>query len=184
MNYRGQIHMNMEVVNGNLTIYSPHWVNKLRNNGFVFWICILLQLWIITWPIIWLLEKRYEVVYSCWYASHIIEGDSNPIPARRYARGRDEFALSQFWAPAVKQAAWSRRQDGEVILLDDAQRLQGLTTTQILQARTCGSEAELERRRRVDRGDGTFVDSIVGLARGVSEVRQDWNMTMGWGENR
>jgi hypothetical protein len=25
------------------------------------------------------------------------------------------------------------------------------------------------------------VDSVIALARGVSEVRQDWNMTMGWG---
>lgn len=100
-----------------------------------------------------------------------------------YARGRDEHTLAEFWAPAVKQAAWTRRKDNEVILLEDAERLQGLSTEQILRARISDSEAEIERRRRVDRGDGTFVDSVVGLARGVSEVRQDWNLTMGWGGN-
>lgn len=177
-NYRGRITADIEIVNGKVTVYSPHWVNKLRNNRMVFWACIILQLWIITWPIIWLLEKRYAVVYSCWYSSL----NADDAPGRRvYARGCDEHTLAEFWAPAVKQAAWTRRKDGEVLLLQDAERLQGLTTEQILRARTCESEAELERRRRVDRGDGTFVDSVISLARGVSEVRQDWNMTMGWG---
>jgi hypothetical protein len=182
-NYRGRITAEMEIVNGKVTIYSPHWVNKLRNNWMVFWACIILQLWIITWPIIWLLEKKYAVVYSCWYSSHTVDEGTGAIARRIYARGRDEHSLAEFWAPAVKQAAWARRKDNEILLLQDAERLQGLTTEQVLRARTSESEAELERRRRVDRGDGTFVDSVIGLARGVSEVRQDWNMTMGWGGN-
>ncbi|RAO74270.1 uncharacterized protein BHQ10_010282 [Talaromyces amestolkiae] len=182
-NYRGQITAEMEIVNGKVTIYSPHWVNKLRNNWMVFWACIILQLWIITWPIIWLLEKKYAVVYSCWYSSHTVDEGTGAIARRIYARGRDEHTLAEFWAPAVKQAAWGRRKDNEILLLQDAERLQGLTTEQVLRARTTESDAELERRRRVDRGDGTFVDSVIGLARGVSEVRQDWNMTMGWGGN-
>lgn len=183
-NYRGKISAQLEIVNGKVTIYSPHWINKLRNHAVVFWICIILQLWIFTWPVIWMLEKKYAVVYSCWYSSYTVDDETGTTMRRVYARGRDEHALAAFWGPAVKQAAWSRRNDNEIILLDDAKRLQGLTTEQILRARTQASDAELERRRRVDRGDGTFLDSVIGLARGVSEVRQDWNMAMGWGGNR
>ncbi|OKL57238.1 hypothetical protein UA08_07406 [Talaromyces atroroseus] len=165
--YRGQITMRMEIVNGSLTIYSPHWINKLRNNRFVFWMCIILQLWCITWPVIWLLEKRYEVVRSCW----------------KYARGCDEHDLGEFWAPVVKQAAWGRRRYNEVIRLEDAQRAEGLTTAEILRVPIHDSEAEIERRERVNRGDGTFSDSVVGFVRGLSEVRRGWNLTAGWGEN-
>lgn len=179
-NYRGDITMRMEFANCSLTIYSPHWVNKLRNNKFVFWLCIVLQLWLVTWPIIWILEKRYEVVHSRWYASHTSE-QGGTARIKRYARGNDEHGLGELWAPAVKQAAWGHRQSGEVILWKDAQRVVGLTTSQVIRAPVHDSEAEIERRRRVDRGDGTFTDSVVGFVRGVSEVRQGWNSTMGWG---
>ncbi|KAE8550112.1 hypothetical protein EYB25_008643 [Talaromyces marneffei] len=171
-NYRGQITAEIQIINGKVTIYSPHWVNRMRNNWIVFWACIILQLWIITWPIIWLLEKKYAVVYSCWYSSHTIDAGIGAIARRTYARGRDEHTLAEFWAPAVKQAAWARRKDNEVLLLQDAERLQGLTTEQVLRARTTESEAELERRRRVDRGDGTFLDSVIGLARGRNGFAQ------------
>jgi hypothetical protein len=182
-NYRGQITMRLEIVNGNLTIYSPHWINKLRNNRFIFWICIILQLWCIAWPVIWLLEKRYEVVRSYWYASRTVGGGNGSTRTRRFARGRDERDLGEFWAPVVKQAAWGRRQYSEIILLEDAQRAEGLTTAEILRVPVHDSQAETERRQRVNRGDGTFSDSVVGFVRGLSEVRQSWNMTVGWGEN-
>lgn len=175
--------MQVDIANRNLTIYSPHWINKLRHNTFVFWICIVLQLWIITWPIIWLLEKRYEVVHSCWYVSRTIEDAGGSTRARIYACGRDEHALGEFWAPVVKQAAWKRRQYNEVISMEDAQRVEGLTTNQILSSSVLDSEAEIERRQRVERGDGTFSDSVLGFVRGLSEVRQGWNRNMGWGEN-
>lgn len=45
------------------------------------------------------------------------------------------------------------------------------------------SDAEIERRARVDRGEGGFMDSVVGLVRGVGEVQQDWRRAAGWGAN-
>jgi hypothetical protein len=168
----------MALANGSITVYSPHWINHLRINPFVFWICILTQLWIITWPVLWLLEHRYEAIFSEWHASRIhYDGETR---LKFYARGRDEADLATFWAPVVKQAAWTRRCGNEVLLLDDAYRLQGMTTEQVLSQRA-DSDAERERRVRVDRGEGSFVDSMVGLARGASEIGQSWNRTMGWG---
>jgi hypothetical protein len=184
INYRGAISMQLVVSKGTITVYSPHWINKLRNHGAVYWIFILTQLWILAWPVIWLLEKRYEIVDSSWYASRAVEDSAGHLRARTYAHGSDEHALGEFWAPAVKQAAWARRTNGEIVSREDAQRLQGLTTEQLLRG-TVESEtqAEIERRQRLQRGEGSFVDSVVGLARGVNEVRQEWNMSMGWGGN-
>ncbi|CRG91608.1 hypothetical protein PISL3812_08658 [Talaromyces islandicus] len=184
INYRGAISMQLVVSKSTITVYSPHWINRLRNHGVVYWVFILTQLWILAWPVIWLLERRYEVVNSSWYASCTEEDSTGHSRARTYAHGRDEHALGEFWAPAVKQAAWARRTNGEIVSRDDAQRLQGLTTEQLLRG-TVGSDsqAEIERRQRMQRGEGSFVDSVVGLARGVNEVRQGWNMSMGWGGN-
>lgn len=175
--------MQLVVSKGVITVYSPHWINKLRNHGVVYWIFILSQLWILAWPIIWVLEKRYEVVDSSWYASLAVDDRNGYTRARQYAHGRDENALGEFWAPAVKQAAWARRTDCELVLREDAERLQGLTTEQLLLGVSADTEAETERRQRMQRGEGSFMDSVVGLARGVNEVRQGWNMSMGWGGN-
>lgn len=184
INYRGSISMELVVAKSTITVYSPHWINKMRNHGVVYWIFIISQLWILAWPVIWLLEKRYEIVDSNWFASRVIEDDNGHTTPRTYAHGRDEHALGDFWAPAVKQAAWTRRANMEIVSREDAQRLQGLTTEQLLRGSTeSESQAEIERRQRMQRGEGSFVDNMVGLARGVNEVRQGWNMSMGWGGN-
>ncbi|QKX55113.1 uncharacterized protein TRUGW13939_02205 [Talaromyces rugulosus] len=182
-NYRGNISMQLVVSKSTITVYSPHWINKLRNHGVAYWVFIISQLWIFAWPVIWLLERRYEVVDSTWYASHGAEAHRDYSMARQYAQGRDENTLGEFWAPAVKQAAWARRTNSEIVSLADAERLQGLTTEQLLLGVSADTEAEVERRQRMQRGEGSFLDSVVGLARGVSEVRQEWNISMGWGGN-
>lgn len=182
LNYRGNINISQFSAHGTVTVYSPHWINRLRLNAFVWWIIVILQLWIITWPIIWLMEKRYEIAETTWNAA--LEADPTTGLAKCYAQGRDESELAQFWAPAVKQAAWTRRKrENGLLTRIDAERLQGLTTEQLLGLRDNPSGAESERRARVDRGEGGFVDGIIGLARGVSEISQDYRLRMGWGGN-
>ncbi|KAJ5112264.1 hypothetical protein N7532_000309 [Penicillium argentinense] len=180
LNYRGSVTFDQFSAHGSVTVYSPHWINRLRLNRFVWWTVVILQLWIITWPIIWLMEKRYEVASTQWNAA--LESDVTTGLRNCYAQGRDESQLAAFWAPAVKQAAWTRRQ-GDCALLTriDAERVQGLTTEQLLGLRENESAAEIERRERVNRGEGGFVDGIIGLARGVSEIHQDYRLRMGWG---
>ena len=182
LNYRGSVSFSCPVAQSSVTIYSPHWINRLRTNSFAWWVIVILQLWIVTWPVIWLLEKRYEVVHTRWNASLDVGSDTGLIKC--YARGRDEATLAEFWAPAVKQAAWSRR-CGEANLLTrlDAERVQGLSTDQLLSLRSSESQAELERRERVNRGEAGFFDNVVGLVRGVREVQQDFRLGMGWGAN-
>lgn len=183
LNYLGSTSFWLVKGHSTVTIYSPHWINRLRANNFIWWLFVILQLWIITWPIIWFMEKRYEIATTRWSAS--LDPGSETGMIRCYAQGRDESALAEFWAPAVMQAAWTRRQ-GEAGMLTrlDAERLQGLSRDELLGlGRRGDSDAERERRERVNRGEGGFVDGVVGLVRGVSEVRQDWRLAMGWGGN-
>lgn len=183
LNYLGSTSFWLVKGHNTVTIYSPHWINRLRANNFVWWLFVILQLWIITWPIIWLMEKRYEVARTRWNAS--LDPGSETGLIKCYAQDRDESALAEFWAPAVMQAAWTRRQgEGSMLTRLDAERLQGLSRDELLGlSRREDSAAERERRGRVNRGEGGFVDGVVGLVRGVSEVRQDWRLTMGWGGN-
>ncbi|KAJ6103206.1 hypothetical protein N7486_005633 [Penicillium sp. IBT 16267x] len=182
LNYLGSVDFTFTVAQQSVTIYSPHWINRLRANRYIWWIFVILQLWIITWPIIWLLEKRYELVHTRWHSS--INHDMNSGLIKEYARGRDEATLGEFWGPAVKRMAWSQRcGQGNTLTRMDAERVQGLDTDQLLGLQRGDSEAERERRERVNRGDAGFVDHMVGFVRGVGEVGQGWRLTAGWGAN-
>ncbi|KAJ5232812.1 hypothetical protein N7468_005768 [Penicillium chermesinum] len=182
LNYHGQISCKAVLAQQSVTIFSPHWINRLRANRYIWWIVVILQLWIISWPIIWFLERRYEVAHTTWNAARDAGAENGLVHC--YPQGRDPAMLAEYWAPAVKQAAWSRRRGEDNTLTRlDADRLQGLSNNQLLGMDRHDSQAELERRARVDRGEGGFMDSVVGLVRGVGEVHQDWQMAVGWGNN-
>lgn len=139
LNYEGDIKIRASIHDNTVTVYSAHWINQLRQNPFVYWFCIIMQLWIITWPVILLLERRYHVVQSRWWSSREeSEDDRNrndesgssilPLPSfvRRnlfYAGGRGEEELAAFYAPIVMEAAWEQRHGG-VLTDSDIRRLQ------------------------------------------------------------
>ncbi|KAJ0419568.1 major facilitator superfamily domain-containing protein [Aspergillus carlsbadensis] len=116
--YQGHISITHTLSNGQVTIYSPHWINNLRNNRFVYWACIILQLWILTWPVIWIMERRYDIVRSEWYSSRCVPDPTPENPARGkkiYAGGFDEATAAEMWAPVVREAAFQGRCNGEFL---------------------------------------------------------------------
>ncbi|KAF7590007.1 hypothetical protein BBP40_003451 [Aspergillus hancockii] len=120
LNYQGNIQISTSFSNPSFTVYSPHWINRARNNSFVYYTCLILQLWLITWPIIWLLERRYAVVDSVWLFSR--EVGTQQV----YARDRDEAGIADDLAPVVTQAAWERRLDGRFLTDQDMRLLRRL----------------------------------------------------------
>ncbi|KAJ5902336.1 hypothetical protein N7495_002864 [Penicillium taxi] len=125
INYRGQVEITTSTHNNFITIYSPHWINYLRNNSFVWWLCFFSQLWIITQIVITFSKSHYEVVHSVWRSSSEVKDTSMPSGFRKvYARGRDETKLADFWAPAVIQAASDQLNGGQTLTEESIQRLQ------------------------------------------------------------
>ncbi|KAB8236585.1 uncharacterized protein BDW43DRAFT_240763 [Aspergillus alliaceus] len=120
LNYQGNIQISTSFSNQSFTVYSPHWINRARNSNFIYWICLILQLWLITWPIIWFLERRYAVVGSVWLFSREVGSQ------RVYARDRDEADIAEDLAPVVTQAAWERRLDGKFLTDQDMRLLRRL----------------------------------------------------------
>ncbi|KAL2835587.1 hypothetical protein BJY01DRAFT_252547, partial [Aspergillus pseudoustus] len=124
--YQGQITITHSLSNGAVTIYSPHWINNLRNNRAVYWICIILQLWLLTWPVIWLMERKYDVVRSEWYSSRIVRDPTPEQPSRGkkiYAGGFDEATAAEMWAPVVREAAFQGRTNGEFLGAEEIEQL-------------------------------------------------------------
>ncbi|KAL3439702.1 major facilitator superfamily domain-containing protein, partial [Aspergillus insuetus] len=124
--YQGHISITHTLSNGLVTIYSPHWINTLRNNRFVYWLCIILQLWILTWPVIWLMERRYDVVRSEWHSSRCVSDPTPENPGRGkkiYAGGFDEATAAEMWAPVVREAAFQGRCNGEFLGGEEIEQL-------------------------------------------------------------
>ncbi|EEQ88310.1 hypothetical protein RJZ56_000465 [Blastomyces dermatitidis] len=172
LNYRGRISIELHTHNAHLTVYSPSLINKLRINTFVWWACIILQLWILTWPLLILLEKRYEPVTATWYAWY----------NEQHACGLSEAMWLNVFTPVIKRSVLARAKDGEMVGLEEAQ---GAVYEAERVARgevgSTESESERERRERMQRGQGSWTDSLVGVVRGVAEVGREYNQAVGWG---
>ncbi|PLB41594.1 uncharacterized protein BDW47DRAFT_56474 [Aspergillus candidus] len=184
LNYEGTITIEPVLLGSRVTVYSPHWINKLRNNAFAFWACIILQLWILTWPVIWLLEKRYEVVRTQWLFSRtsfehtgerISEHSVRVIRHTEYAAGKDEMGVAEMWAPVVRQAAWEKKLGGCTLVKDEISALKA---------------RDEERRARAQTGGNEWVErtqAVMGVARGLMGVPGGSTTTGGrggWGRDR
>ncbi|KAK1146626.1 hypothetical protein N8T08_002699 [Aspergillus melleus] len=121
LNYRGKVEVSTAIANRSFTVYSPHWINRARNNPWIFYGCLLLQLWILTWPVLWLLERKYRVVESEWRFSRP-SGANN----KTFAQGRSEAEVAKDVAPVVTQAAWERRRAGNILTAEEVDTLRRL----------------------------------------------------------
>lgn len=144
----------------------------MRNDRVVSTLCIALQLWIVALPVIWLLERRYEVVRSVWWSSREVAdaiATAASGPRKVYACGRNEEELAGFWAPIVMQAAWERRK-GCTLTEEDLGRLQ---------------------RRKERLGRMRWMESLDGRVTGAGSrvtlkgplVLGGYNSQAGWGAN-
>ncbi|RAL16179.1 uncharacterized protein BO97DRAFT_403307 [Aspergillus homomorphus CBS 101889] len=168
--YQGHVHVSPSLANGMITIYSPHWINRLRNHGFVYWACIILQLWFITWPVIWFLERRYEVVRSEWFSSQLVCDPAHPDGQRKvYAGNQDELTAAETWAPVVREAVWQGRKGGDILGEEEVERLRRLG---IQRREAVGQGGELIRR-------GQAVLGLMGI-RNIGGV----DVTGAWGADR
>ncbi|PGH09174.1 hypothetical protein GX51_00928 [Blastomyces parvus] len=172
LNYRGHIHIEIRTHNAHLTVYSPSLLNKLRTNTFVWWACVILQLWILTWPLLILLEKRYEPITATWYAQY------DEIAAC----GISESMWLTIFSPVIKRSVLARAKDGEIIGIEEARVAQAEEERLARgEAGRMESESERERRERLQSGQGNWADSLVGVVRGVAEVGREYNQAVGWG---
>lgn len=121
LNYRGKVEVSTSIANESVTIYSPHWINRARNNPWIFYGCLLLQLWIVTWPVLWLVERKYRVVESEWRFSR-----PSGAHGKSFAAGRSEAEVAKEVAPVVTQAAWERRRTGNVLTGEEVDTLRRL----------------------------------------------------------
>lgn len=186
-NYRGDISITYPVRSRATVIMSDHWLNRYRHNKYIWWTCVLLQLWIFTWPLLWVMTKRWEVFFvnwpsriyrntdGTWPTAHdedtewVHEGHPTDSGNVRVAN-MTERDLVEYWRLAIQMAAESRKRG----TLTDADR----RITQAIEERA-------SQRRGGDNfavgNSNAFLASATGLLSGVQEVMTRSQTLRGWG---
>ncbi|KAI4225186.1 MAG: hypothetical protein L6R36_004090 [Xanthoria steineri] len=185
-NYRGNIAITYPVCHRATTIVSDHWINRYRHNKYIWWICVILQLWIFTWPVLWLMTKRWEIFsveWPCriyqqpdgsWPVAHEFhphiwwhEGRETNDRRVRVAHITEEEWVEQ-WRLAVQLAAEGKKRGA----LNQADRR---------------IAAEVEARSRQGTADRNiapetgFMVAATGLLTGVQGLMGQSRMAAGWG---
>lgn len=103
-NYRGHLQVSFPVSHNRVMVYSPCWQNRLRDKIWLRWIFYLTFLWIFSWPYLWFVTRRWEVVvtqfpYSCC-----------PDCGNRKFVTKSEKDFFEEWKPSLRRAVLGKWQ--------------------------------------------------------------------------
>lgn len=161
-NYRGHLDVGFPVTLNRVTVYSPCWQNKLRDKTWLRWIFYLTFLWIFSWPYLWFVTRRWEVLttqfpYSC-----------DPACGNRKFVTKSEKAFFEEWRSSLRRAVLGKMQGW----VDEEYKL--ATEEAMRQA------APNALQRNPSTGNA-WADGALGLLHHAVEARRDVAMAGGWG---
>ncbi|KAI9713020.1 MAG: hypothetical protein M1820_001005 [Bogoriella megaspora] len=203
-NYRGKVDFSIKTDNDTFTIYSDHWMNRFYNNRYVYWLCIILFLWIITWPVLLLCTGRFSVIRSDWpykrsltklqarsqlveYQNADVAEESDDAAAENpNFTGRitpDGRKLYLHYASISEQEfleTW-----GPVIIDAAFARKQGCVTQEdyrrVMQLREASRNNAPTQQQEPRRTGNAVVDTAVGIFAGIAGVVDERDRAIGWG---
>ena len=176
-NYRGRLSVQFALDPYSVTISTPHWLNRARNNWYIYYFCVITQLWIFTWPLLFFLTRYWSVVVvECPFQR--LRGQPYQVVDERGERrlrqdiewaSESEERWAQKWKSTIEDGVMSRRTGSETVWFvpNDPE---GRVTRDAAVERACGREPQ----------EG-FAGATMGLLRGIGNmVREDRN-ARGWG---
>ncbi|KAG5788341.1 hypothetical protein H9Q69_012592 [Fusarium xylarioides] len=101
-NYKGNLTIEFPVADRAVDIYSSNRLNTWRLTTWICWIFYLTFLWIFSWPILFFITKRYQVVSAEWPFSLT---DANG--QKRYTTVSEQQWVD-LYGPAIKQLCLDR----------------------------------------------------------------------------
>jgi len=179
--YRGSTEISYRYEDAGVIFMSDHWMNRLRSNPWVFWLCIILQLWIITWPILWLCTGKFDVICATWPYRQMQRVNDNDEMV--YA-GPTEREWLDTWGKTIAEKAFAKHQGW--VDHDDVRASQRATEQMVgydWNAAAGGSSGSSQGPDfNVHTGNGA-VDTAVGVLAAMAGARNGDDRSQGWGEN-
>lgn len=157
-NYRGHTKVTFPVTHKRVSVYSPCWQNTYREKTWLCWVFYLTFLWIFSWPYLWFVTRRWEVVQVIYPYS------SSPDSGSRKFVTKSEQAFFQEWRASIRRAVLGKTQGW----IDEEYKL----TTETM--------ARDGPERMPSTGNG-MADGAFGFLRQAVNVGRDVAMAGGWG---
>ncbi|KAL8684675.1 MAG: hypothetical protein Q9218_008194 [Villophora microphyllina] len=157
-NYRGHLKVSFPITHRRVTVCSPCWQNDYREKTWLRWIFYLTFLWIFSWPYLWFVTRRWEVVtavfpYSC----------APDCGSRKFVT-KSEHAFFQEWRASIRRAVTGKKQGW----IDEEYKL-------------ATEEAGPDGFARMPSTGNATADGALGFLRQAVNVGRDVAMAGGWG---
>ncbi|KAL8667707.1 MAG: hypothetical protein Q9202_000562 [Teloschistes flavicans] len=157
-NYRGHLNVSFPITHNRVTVYSPCWQNDCRDKTWLRWFFYLTFLWIFSWPYLWFVTRRWEVMTAVFPYSSAPDGRGREFVVK------SEHAFFQEWKTSIRRAVVGKRQGW----IDEEYRIA---------TEEAGSDA---LARQPSTGNAT-ADGALGFLRQAVNVGRDVAMAGGWG---
>ncbi|PNS16836.1 hypothetical protein CAC42_4800 [Sphaceloma murrayae] len=158
--YQGHMSVSFDETQRDIVFYSPGRINNLRTIVWVRWLFYLSFLWVLAWPVLFLLTRKWEVVHA----------EFRTRDARGRAAVRDEGEWFADWESAVQRAAYGRVKG----CVDDTYRRD-----------TLAADARAQREGRggqINTGNAA-IDGLVGFVGMGVEFLNARDQSRGWGRD-
>jgi hypothetical protein len=168
-NYRGHVKIDFRLQHKRVIVYSPGLINEWRITSWIRWVFYLTFLWLITWPLLFLFTKKYEVIKAVYpYAD--LPSDNGQ---ERHCTVMSEADWFHRWESAIKKAALARMVCKDNTLGEEYR----LATAQ---ADIRGQVASLQPRPTPQTGNA-YADGALGILSEGLRVAENWSAQRGWG---
>ncbi|KAI5811580.1 hypothetical protein DFH27DRAFT_474922 [Peziza echinospora] len=119
-NFKGKIDVTFPKTHHKIAVYPETRFSRLRQNPYVRWFFYLTFLWIITWPILYLITHKFHVVVIEWKWGFV----RNPVRTWEVdtTSGSSELAWVRTWRDVIRLKVRQRlicRRSGEVLGAED-----------------------------------------------------------------
>ena len=103
-NYRGHLKITFPMTHNRVTVYSPCWQNQYRQKWWIRWFFYLTFLWMLSWPYLWFVTRRWEVATAVFpYSSWQDDG------SRKFVT-KSEQDFFEEWKSSIKRAVLGKQQ--------------------------------------------------------------------------
>lgn len=161
-NYRGHLNVTFPITHSRVTVYSPCWQNDYREKLWLRWIFYLTFLWVISWPYLWFVTRRWEVVTAVFPYS------TAPERGNRQFNTKSEESFFKDWRTSIRRAVLGKMQGW----IDEEYKF--ATEEATSQAGPDGSGMMPGTGNAIANGDLGFLRQAVTVGRDVA-------MAGGWG---
>ncbi|KAF7946571.1 hypothetical protein EAE96_009566 [Botrytis aclada] len=103
-NYRGRVEVDFTSTHKRLIVYSPGKMSEWHVKTWIRWVFCLTFFWLISWPVLFFLAHRYEVVKVVFpHADRLVDDGGG-----RTCTIMSELEWLNIWGRAIKRAAVAR----------------------------------------------------------------------------